>query len=181
MKSKIEGKLAPVINEKIGFDKMQVISHEGKNLGVLSKNEALKIASENRLDLVLMSDQGGQGYPVAKIMDFGKALYAKKKQLADAKKHQHVVEIKELKLRPKIDEHDYQTKLNQAIQFLKNAKHVKITLMFRGREVANLNEKGFEFFDKINNSLQQAGLTKLVQEKDSRSANSWSRIYYLKK
>lgn len=181
MKSKIEGKTGPAINEKIAFDKMHVISHEGKNLGILSKNEALKIAAEHHLDLVLMSDTGGEGYPVAKIMDFGKALYAKKKQVADAKKQQKTIEIKELKLRPKIGEHDYQTKINQAIQFLKSSKHVKITLMFKGRESINLNERGLEFFDKINQSFQEAGLNKLAQEKDSRSLNSWSRIYYLKK
>jgi len=181
LKSRIEGKTSPAINEKINFDKMQVISHEGKSLGVLYKNDALKIAAENKLDLVLMSDTGGEGYPVAKIMDFGKALYAKKKQIATAKKHQKTIEVKELKLRPKIGEHDYQTKVNQAVQFLKDSKHVKITLMFKGREASNLNERGSQLFDKIDKSFEQAGLPKLVQEKDSRSGSLWSRVYYLKK
>ena len=181
MKSKIDGKSIPAVNEKILFDKMQVISYDGKNLGVLSKKEALKLALDAGLDLVLMADQGGEGYPVAKILDFGKALYAKKKQIADAKKHQKIIQVKEIKLRPKIGEHDYQTKINQAAQFLKDLKHVKITLMFKGREAVGLNERGLEFFDKINNSFEQLGLNKMVQEKDAKTSNSWSRVYYLKK
>lgn len=181
MKSRVENKSMPAINEKINFDKMQVISYDGKNLGVLSKQQALRIASENSLDLVLMSDSGKDGLPVAKIMDFGKALYSKKKQIADAKKHQKTIEVKELKLRPKIGEHDYQTKINQAIQFLKDLKHVKITLMFRGRETANSSERGNQFFEKIDKSFEDSGLTKITHEKDSKSSNLWSRIYYLKK
>jgi translation initiation factor IF-3 len=179
LKAKNEG--APLINEKIRFDKLQVISQEGKNLGVLSRDEALRKARQAELDLVLLAESGNEGYPVVKIMDFGKALYAKKKQQAEAKKHQKMIQVKELKLRPKIGEHDYQTKINQAIEFLKEGKHLKITLMFRGRETASRDERGEEMFNKINASFEDVGLTKLVQEKDSKAPQFWSRIYYLKK
>ncbi len=173
--------MLPLINEKIRFDKMQVISHDGKNLGILAREEALKLARQTDLDLVVIADQGGEGYPVVKVMDFGKVLYAKKKQQAEAKKHQKVIQVKEIKLRPKIGEHDYQTKINQAVQFLKDGKHLKVTLMFRGRETATREERGQEIFDKIDKSFEEAGLTKLVQEKDAKAAQFWSRVYYLKK
>jgi translation initiation factor IF-3 len=175
----------PLINEKIRFDKMQVISHDGKNLGLLSRDEALKLARLAELDLVTIAERGGEGHPVVKIMDFGKVLYAKKKQLAEAKKNQKVIQVKEIKLRPKIGEHDYRTKINQAIQFLKDGKHLKVTLMFKGRETTSKEERGEDLFDKIAKSFEEAGLTKLVQEKDSKSgagtSQFWSRIYYLKK
>ena len=86
-------------------------------------------------------------------MDFGKALYAKKKQQAEAKKSQKVIQVKEIKLRPKIGEHDYQTKINQAIDFLKDGKHLKVTLMFKGREAAMREERGEELFRKIDESF----------------------------
>ena len=171
---------SPIINEKIRFDKMQVISHDGKNLGVLPRDEALRLARQVGLDLVIIAEQGGDGLPVVKVMDFGKALYAKKKQQAEAKKNQKVIQIKEIKLRPKIGEHDYQTKINQAIEFLKDGKHLKVTLMFRGRETATREERGTEMFTKIDASFEAAGLTKLVQEKDAKTPQLWSRIYYLK-
>jgi translation initiation factor IF-3 len=175
------GVATPPINENIRFPKVQVITHDGKNLGIVAIDEALKLAEKAGLDLVLMSQMGGEGVPVVKIMDFGKALYAKKKQLADAKKHQKSIQVKEIKLRPKIGEHDYQTKINQAIQFLTSGKHLKITLMFKGRESLTIDKRGKELFDKIDASFQQAGLTKIMYEKDTKSSQLWSRIYYLKK
>lgn len=181
MKAKNESTAAPAINEKIRFEKLQVISNDGKNLGVLLRDEALRLARQTDLDLVLISEQGSEGYPLVKIMDFGKALYAKKKQQADAKKNQKVIQVKEIKLRPKIGEHDYQTKINQAIQFLKDGKHLKVTLMFRGREAAARDERGEELFNKITESFEQAGFTKLAQEKDLKTSQSWSRVYYLRK
>lgn len=181
LKAKNEGVASPLINEKIRFDKMQVISHDGKNLGIISRDEALRLARQVELDLVLITEQGSEGYPVAKIMDFGKALYAKKKQLADAKKNQKVIQVKEIKLRPKIGEHDYQTKINQGVQFLKDGKHLKVTLMFKGRESATRDERGEELFAKIDASFEQAGLTKIAHEKDAKAPQFWSRIYYIKK
>jgi translation initiation factor IF-3 len=181
LKAKNEATTVPFINEKIRFDKMQVISHEGKNLGVLTRDEALRVARQAELDLVILTDSGAEGVPIAKVMDFGKAIYAKKKQHAEAKKKQKVIQIKELKLRPNIGEHDYQTKINQAIHFLNAGKHVKFTLVFHGREKGMREKRGEELYAKIDQSLHNAGLTKLVQEKDTKTAQLWSRVYYLKK
>ncbi|MFA6065959.1 MAG: translation initiation factor IF-3 [Candidatus Babeliaceae bacterium] len=173
---------APLINEKIRHEEMQLITHEGKNLGVVSREDALRFARTVGLDLAIIAEQGADGVPVAKIMDFGKVLYAKKKQQAEAKKRQQVIQIKELKLRPKIAEHDYQTKMNQAIQFLKEGKRVKVTLMFKGREAAMKDERGSELFNKIQQTFDDQALSKnLVQEKDAKSPQLWSRVYYLKK
>jgi len=181
LKTKNETKAGPKVNAEIPFDVMQVISADGKSLGIFSRKEALKIASEADLDLVLMSEQGGEGYPIAKVMDFGKAAYAKKKQVADANKRQKTIQIKEVKLRPKIGEHDYQIKINQAIQFLKEGKFVKVTLMFKGRESLSLQERGSGFFEKIDQSFIDAGLDKISYDKDTKTSQFWSKIYHLKK
>jgi translation initiation factor IF-3 len=169
------------VNEQIRFPRVQLITHDGRNEGVISRSDALRMAHEAGLDLVLIADQGAEGFPVVKIMDFGKALYAKKKKQAEAKKHQKVIQVKEIKIRPKIGGHDFQTKIQQAIQFLKEGKRLKITLMFKGREITLQANKGQEIFDKIDKNFQDAGLANVQQEKDSRLGQLWSRIYYLKK
>jgi translation initiation factor IF-3 len=171
----------PLINEKIKADKLQVISNDGKNLGILTREEALKLARNANLDLVLINNSSKDNVPVVKIMDFGKVLYEKKKQATESKKNQKVIQIKEIQLRPKIGEHDYQTKINQAIEFLKEGKHVKINLVFKGRESIYKNEQSEEFFTKINNSFQESGLTKIVKEKCSNTNLGVSCLYYLKK
>ncbi len=180
MKAKNEGAPSQLINERIRFDKMQVISYDGKNLGIITRDEALRIARSVDLDVVLLAEEGSEGVPLAKIMDFGKALYAKKKQQAEAKKSQKVIQVKEIKMRPKIGEHDFMTKVNQAIDFLKEGKHVKFTLAFKGREAAMREERGEEIFKKIDQTFEEAGLTRIMAEKDSKMGQLWSRIYLLK-
>lgn len=169
-----------LVNEAIRVAHVQVINEEGVNVGVITREEALQLARRADLDLVVVSDTGSEGVPVAKIMDFGKLLYAKKKKQAEAKKHQKTIQIKEIKMRPKIGEHDYVTKLNQATQFLKEGKHLKITLMFKGRETSSSSERGAEMFAKIDQTFKQEGLDSIVYEKESKSASIWSRIYCLK-
>lgn len=174
--------LVPPINENIRFEKVHLIDQLGENRGIVPIREALLVAREAGLDLVLLTESGSEGYPVTKVIDYGKMLYAKKKQQAEAKKHQKVIQIKEIKMRPKIGEHDYKTKINQGIEFLKDGKKLKITLMFRGREAAMKNERGQMIFDKISQSFEEADLgLDIVAEKDTKSGNMWSRIYYLKK
>lgn len=168
------------INEKIRADKMQVITSEGQNLGIISKKEALKLAEQASLDLVIISEKGNEGLPVAKIMDYGKLLYSKKKKAADAKKKQKVIKVKEIKIRPKISDHDLHTKLNHSIDFLKEGNRVKFTLMFKGREVANKTELGEMLFNKIDTFLIEANLKNLTTEKDVKMGQIWSRLYYLK-
>ena len=170
-----------MINEQIRSPKIQLITHTGENIGVVPREQALRMAREVDLDLVQISDKGALGYPIAKIMDFGKALYLKKKKLADAKKHQKIVKIKEIKIRHKNGEHDFQTKLKQAIQFLQAGKHVKITLVFRGREIATSQQRGTELFEKTITFFQDQGLTNLSYEKDMRAGPAWSRIYFIKR
>jgi translation initiation factor IF-3 len=170
-----------LINEKIKFPQVQIITHTGENIGVVSRSEALRMAEQAGLDLVLLTEQGSDGLPVVKIMDFGKVLYEKKKKQAEAKKHQKVIQIKEIKIRPKIGEHDYQTKIKQGMQFLQEGKRVKITLCFRGRENVLKDERGAELFQKIEHTFEQHDLLKnLLQEKDTKIGQFWSRIYYLK-
>ena len=171
----------PLVNERIRASNLQVITHTGENIGVISRQEALRIAEDANLDLVVIADKGPNEVPIVKIMDFGKALYEKKKKLAEAKKHQKVIQVKEIKMRPKIGEHDYQTKINRAIEFLNDGKRVKISLFFRGRENITKEERGREFFERVDKTFEEHDLLKnLVKERETKMGQSWARIYYLK-
>jgi translation initiation factor IF-3 len=173
--------LMPLINEQIRDPKVQLINHLGENIGVVSRNEALRLAEEAELDLVLLSQTGKYDVPVVKIMDCGKVLYEKKKKQAEAKKKQKVIQVKEIKIRPMIGEHDYQTKFKHIMTFLEEGKRVKITIFFKGRENMSKQERGTELFEKINKSFEEAGvLQNVVQEQDTSIGQMWSRIYYLK-
>lgn len=178
---KKEQQQLPLMNEKIRDPFVQLITHEGENIGVISRAEALRKADLAGLDLVLISEGGREGVPVVKIMDFGKVLYEKKKKQAESKKHQKVIQVKEIKMSPKIGEHDYQTKIKQALQFIQEGKRVKVTLFFKGREMVTKEERGIEMFEKIDKSFEAAGILQdLIQEKDAKMGQLWSRIYYLK-
>ena len=172
---------APLINQQIRAENVQLITQEGENIGTITRSQALRQAEEAGLDLVLIAQTGKEGIPVVKIMDFGKVLYEKKKKTIEAKKHQKVIQVKEIKMSPKIGEHDYQTKIKQAVQFLTSGKRVKITLSFRGREIATKEARGSELFTKIQKSFEEnEWASNLVQEQDSKMGKMWSRIYYLK-
>src|SRR5204862_168574 len=133
------------------------------------------------LHLVMIAQTGKAGVPVVKIMDVGKVIYEKKKKSIEAKKHQKIIQVKEVKMSPKIGEHDFQTKIKQAVQFLTSGKRVKITLSFRGREMATKDMRGTELFNKIQKSFEDHGLiNNLVQEQDAKIGKMWSRVYYLK-
>src|SRR3984885_6980472 len=172
---------APLINQQIRAESVQLITQDGENIGTISRNQALRQAEEAGLDLVLIAQTGKEGIPVVKIMDFGKVLYEKKKKTIEAKKHQKVIQVKEIKMSPKIGEHDYQTKMRQALDFLKTGKRVKVTLFFKGRENATKFERGTELFDKVQKVFEDLDLLKnLGQETDTRMGSLWSRIYFLK-
>lgn len=171
----------PLANENIRFERLQLIGLDGHNFGILTRREALTYAQENGLDLVLLSETGGMGVPVAKIMDYGKELYARKKKQAVAKKNQKIIQIKEIKISPKIGEHDYMTKMNQGIAFLEDGKKLKITLLFRGRELVNKAERGNELFQKIDHTFAERGmLERIIQEKDLKTDSAWSKVFSLK-
>lgn len=180
MMLKDQKNIGPRINQFIRAPRLQVITSDGRNLGAIDRDEALRYAREEGLDLVQISESGGEGFPIAKIMDFGKELYERKKKQADAKKKQKVIKVKEVKLRPKIDEHDYQTKIKQAIGFLEEGNRVKFTIMFRGRELTGKNERGQLMFNKIDATLQEKGYGSLEREKDMCAGPFWSRVYYVK-
>ena len=110
-----------------------MIDEQGEQLGVLRPEEALDMAKSRGLDLVEISPNAEP--PVCKIMDYGKFKYLQKKKAAEAKKHQHQVQLKEVKFRPKIEKHDYEFKLRKAIEFLEEGNKVKLTIRFRGREI----------------------------------------------
>ncbi len=175
MKNKVDTQL---INEEIRALKMRVISESGENLGILSRDEALNLARQEDMDLVLLSEK--DGIPLVKIMNFGKSQYAKKKKLAEGKKKQKTVKIKEIKMRPKIGLHDYTTKINQGIGFLQEGHKLKLTLVFSGREIDGMRTVGAEFFDQVDKSLHEKGLTDLACDKDAAAGRFWSRIYYVK-
>ncbi len=170
----------PPINEQIPFNELQLIAADGQNVGVTSKVEALGQARAAGLDLVLLVESGGEGVPVVKIMDYGKVLYEKKKKTAESKRRQKVHQLKEIKMRPKIGEHDYQTKINQAIKFLREGKKLKVTLMFRGREMATREERGTQMFERVEQAFKEAKLN-VAREKESRMGYFWTRMYYVKR
>lgn len=173
-------KALPPINEYISFPKVQLITNDGRNLGVVSRKDALHLATLEGLDLVLLSETGSEGFPVVKIMDYGKVLYAKKKKQSEAKKHQKTIQVKELKIRPKIGDHDFETKMKQALEFLEEGKHLKVTITFRGREMVNREERGTQLFEKVDEFFSKNGSGGITHEKDSKMGQMWSRMYYSK-
>ena len=184
MKAKKEA--LPLVNEKIRCERVQLIDAEGTNIGIVPTYKALRMALDAGLDLVMIAEQGKDGVPVTKIMDFGKEIYEKKKKFTEAKKNQTVIQVKEVKMGPSIGEHDYQTKMRQAYQFLKEGKRVKITLEFKGRENITREERGMELFDKITKTFDELGVLKnVILEGESRMSSPkgqiyWSRMFYFK-
>lgn len=125
---------------------MQLIDETGANRGNVTIQEALQIAEDAGLDLVEISPNAEP--PVCKITDLGKLKYASQKKAAEARKNQRVIEIKEIKMRPNIDTHDYETKMKAVRRFFEEGDKVKLTLRFRGREMAHL-ELGMELLNKV--------------------------------
>ncbi|MFB8791325.1 MAG: translation initiation factor IF-3 [Potamolinea sp.] len=123
----------PQINERIRFPKIRVIDTDGAQLGIITPQEALRIAEEKELDLVLVSDKADP--PVCRIMDYGKYKFELEKKVREQKKKTRTADVKEVKMRYKIEDHDYQVRVNQAVRFLKDGDKVKATITFRGREI----------------------------------------------
>ena len=134
------------INENITAKQVRLIDAENENRGIVSLKEALALAEEEGLDLIEISPQANP--PVCKILDFGKFRYEQQKRKNEAKKNQKVVEIKELKLRPMIDTHDYEVKVKQAKKFLDQGNKVKFTMRFKGRELS-ANDMGKQVLSKL--------------------------------
>jgi len=136
----------PRANRDIRAVKVQLIDAAGSNRGVLTIQEALQIAEDLGLDLVEISPNAEP--PVCKITDLGKLKYQSQKKAAEARKNQKVIEIKEIKMRPNIDTHDYDTKMKAVRRFFEEGDKVKLTLRFRGREMAHM-ELGMQLLNKV--------------------------------
>ncbi len=131
---------------------MRVVDDEGNQLGILPIARALEIAQERGLDLVEVAPNAEP--PVCKIMDYGKYKYQQSKRQQEAKKKQTVIQVKEIKMRPKIEEHDYQFKLKSAKKFLSERNKVKISMIFRGREMAH-SEIGFQLLKRFSEEVTE--------------------------
>ena len=143
------------INSRIRVREVRVVGEAGEQLGVLATPDALKRAEEAGLDLVEVAPTAVP--PVCRIMDYSKYKYEQEKREKEARKKQRVIHIKEVRMGPKIGEHDYQFKLHNLEDFLKRGDKVKVTMMFKGREMAH-TEMGFELVKRIIESLKEIGL-----------------------
>ncbi len=123
------------VNEGIRAREVRVVNTDGNQLGIFSSREALRLAEEKQLDLVEISPAARP--PVCKIMDFGKYKYEQSKREKEARKKQKTISVKEVKLRPNIEDHDFEVKARNAIRFLKEGDKVKATIIFRGREIVH--------------------------------------------
>lgn len=139
------------INEEIRTDKVRLIGAEGQQLGIVSLDEALKQAKASSLDLVQMAKDGNP--LVCKLMDHGKHIFDVKKQKAASKKKQKRIQIKEIKFRPVTEENDYQIKVNKIKSFLNDGNKAKITLRFRGREMAH-QDIGLDLLKRVETDLE---------------------------
>ena len=145
-------KEGPRINTDITSSEVRFVDPEGENRGVVSLKEALQSAQDAGLDLVEIN--GKSDPPVCKALDYGKYKYQAQKKAAEARKKQKTVDVKEIKMRPNIDSHDYETKMRNANKFLDHGDKVKFTLRFRGREMAH-QELGMELLNRVKGDVEE--------------------------
>lgn len=142
----------PRINEEISVPQILLIDHHGEKRGVVKLDDALALAADAGLDVVEVSPNTQP--PVCKIMDYGKYKYQQQKKKAEAKKKQKVVEIKEIKMRPNIDDHDYEVKVKAMKRFFEEGDKVKVTLRFRGREMAH-QDRGADLLRRVQDDFEE--------------------------
>ena len=144
--------MGPRVNEQIEAEKVRVVNADGEMVGVISKEEGIEIAVEAGLDLVEVSPNADP--PVCKVLDYGKYKYEAQKKANEARKKQKVIDVKEIKMRPGIDEHDYQVKMRSVRRFLDEGDKVKMTIRFRGREMAH-QELGMKVLDRVREDVDE--------------------------
>ena len=156
----------PNINERINYPELRVVDSDGQQLGVIDRIKALEIASKRELDLVLVSEKANP--PVCRIMDYGKYKFEQEKKAKEARKKSHQTEVKEVKMRYKIDKHDYDVRIGQALRFLKAGDKVKCTVIFRGREIqhSNLAET---LLQKMANDLEEQSEVQQSPKREGRN------------
>lgn len=143
------------VNEKIRSPEVRVVNSEGKQLGVMSVKEAIRIAREEDSDLVEVAPNSKP--PVCKIMDYGKYKYEQSKKAQEAKKSQTIIQVKEVKIRPKTEEHDLQYKLRNIRRFLGSGNKAKICVIFKGREIAH-KERGTMMLERVAKEIEDVGV-----------------------
>ena len=152
VKFRVKKDIGPRTNERITANEVRVISSAGKQLGIISIREALNHAEDEGFDLVEVSPDSTP--PVCKIVDYGKLRYREQKSKKEAKKKQKTIEVKEIKLRPGIDKHDYLVKLKALSKFIGGGNKVKVSMRFRGREIEHKN-LGMDFLNKLTEEVAE--------------------------
>lgn len=155
-----------IINEKIRDKEVRVIGQDGEQLGIMSSRDALNLAREQNLDLIRIAPNAKP--PVCKIMDFGKFKYEQTKREKEAKKKQKIIDVKEVRLSPNIEEHDLMTKANNARKFLAVGDRVKVTLRFRGREMAH-KATGKEIMDAFFKKVEDIAVVEKPAKMEGRN------------
>jgi len=155
----------PRVNERIRVAEIRLIGADGENIGVVPPARGLELAQEAGLDLVEISPNATP--PVCKIMDLGKFKYEQQKREAEARKKQKIIEIKEIKFRPGTDTHDYDVKMRSVMKFLAEGDKVKITLRFRGREMAH-QQLGLELLNRVAADIGEAGKVESMPKLEGR-------------
>ena len=153
------------MNDRIRCPEIRLIGAEGENLGVVTPERGLELAVQADLDLVEISPNAAP--PVCKIMDFGKFKYEQQKRESEARKNQKVIEVKEVKFRPNTDTHDYDVKMRNVVKFLEKGDKVKVTLRFRGREMAHQN-LGRELLERVAEDVKEIGKVENMPKMEGR-------------
>ena len=153
------------MNEQVICDEIRLIGAEGENVGLITPENALDMAEEVGLDLVEISPNAEP--PVCKIMDFGKYKYEQQKKESEARKKQKTIEVKEIKFRPNTDRHDYDVKMRSVVKFLDNGDKVKITMRFRGREMAH-QDLGRRLLERVEEDTKDIGKIDAIPKLEGR-------------
>ncbi len=156
----------PRINDRIRVPDVRLVGPNGEQVGIVRIEDALRLAQESDLDLVEVAPM--ERPPVCKLMDYGKFKYENAQKARESRKNQVNTVIKEMKLRPKIDPHDYETKKGHVVRFLKAGDKVKITIMFRGREQSR-PELGFRLLQRLAEDVQELGFVEFAPKQDGRN------------
>ncbi|HEY1798355.1 MAG TPA: translation initiation factor IF-3 [Stellaceae bacterium] len=155
----------PRINGEIGVPNVRLVDQDGEMVGVVGRNEAIQRAMEAGLDLVEIAPNADP--PVCKILDFGKFKYEAQKKKNEARKKQKVIEVKEIKLRPSIDDHDYDVKMRSMVKFIDEGDKVKVTMRFRGRELAH-QELGMNVLIRVRDDLDEVAKVEQMPRMEGR-------------
>ena len=155
----------PRVNDRIRASEIRLIGADGENVGVVTPERGVALAEDVGLDLVEISPNANP--PVCKIMDFGKFKYEQQKRESEARKKQKTIEVKEVKFRPNTDTHDYDVKMRNVIRFLENGDKVKVTLRFRGREMAH-QDLGRSLLERVADDIQELGKVENMPKMEGR-------------